>query len=155
MKSFDQSEDFETQLRQQPVREIPNEWRAEVLAAARAAAESAGDSKASPSPGILRGYFSTLYEQISALFWPSPKAWSALAVVWIGLLVLNYATAHKPEMPPLALRHPGQEILMARQEQQKLLAELLGQSPQPSVIDRPKSQDKKPRSELMLNRLPA
>ena len=83
----EENKQFEQRLSQQPVKEVPPVWRAEILAAARAA---------QPTPQVARvakhSFLSTINEQLSAVLWPHPKAWAGLAAVWVGIIVLNVST---------------------------------------------------------------
>ena len=73
-------EKFEEQLREQPFRSMPAEWRSQILSAATAECrggapvflERAGRRERRATSNILRG-----------LLWPHPVAWGALAAVWL------------------------------------------------------------------------
>ena len=76
------TEDFENQLRRTRMREVPAEWRAEVLGKVRA------------EGGGLRAEGRHLAETKPAgswwrdLLWPCPQAWGALAGVWLAIVVV-------------------------------------------------------------------
>ena len=72
----DEVEPFENRLKSQTPRQIPAEWRAEILAAARL------PEKASPPPEEI-----PFWRLIFARF---PVATGALAAVWIGLIAINF-----------------------------------------------------------------
>ncbi|MCX7010899.1 MAG: hypothetical protein NTY53_27280 [Kiritimatiellaeota bacterium] len=65
--------EFEKKLMEQPLRQTPPAWRAEILREARTAAVQ-------PS-SVVTGWRSWL--------WPAPKAWAALAACWLVLLAVN------------------------------------------------------------------
>src|SRR5206468_11388760 len=85
------TDDFEKRLQRQQPREIPPDWRTDILSAARGAARPAPRS----TLHAPRSFLSTLNHHLSALLWPSPRAWAGLAAVWLGLLVVNFGTASK------------------------------------------------------------
>lgn len=128
---------LEERLRRQPLKEIPAAWRAEVMAATRAAASTMHGSHASPSALQL------LWQRF---FWPHPKAWAALAAVWLLIVGLNLSSrepgtvARVDSEPPSALE--ARELT----KQKMLLAELIGQpatrdaEPPKTVLPRPHSQ---------------
>lgn len=72
---------IETQLGRLPLRSPPPEWRATILAAARAAAPS-------PGPGKTAGPQRRWLDCLQALLWPSPRAWAVLA--GCGLVTLTF-----------------------------------------------------------------
>lgn len=69
------TDDFEKKLQRQTLRQIPEEWRAEILAAARAPERRVAAESSIP-----------LWRLICARF---PVAWGALAGVWIALIAIN------------------------------------------------------------------
>ncbi len=66
-------DEFEKFLRHQPLRPPPENWRAEILAAAAQA----------PVKRVSKW---------TAWLWPSPYAWGALAAVWVVIFSLNAAS---------------------------------------------------------------
>jgi hypothetical protein len=132
----DEMEQFESRLRCQPVKEIPGEWRAEILAA----------TQTTSRPRPRASFLSTLSSQLSTIFWPHPKAWAGLAAVWIFILVLNFST--RDSSPQLAVKStpPSPEVIVQLKKQQRMFAELVG-SYEPKDADRQKSFSPKPRSE--------
>ena len=74
--------DFEHQLSQQPLRTPPPEWRAEILVAA---------AKISTPDWTWRDWM-----------WPSPKAWGALAAVWVFALIVDTPPSRSAASPALA-----------------------------------------------------
>ncbi len=116
------NDDFETRLQRQPLRRIPAEWRAEILAAAaeRRPAKVAGVTLASVIKSRLR-----------ELFWPAPQAWAGLAALWLVVLALNFATREAaPEMearhaPPSHLDDPKDRQRRAGKDKPVRLADHL------------------------------
>ena len=116
-------DEFENKLRGQPRREIPPEWRREILAPLR-----------------LRTEVPVSWWR--QLLWPHPAAWASLAAAWVAIFALNLAGA--PEGEPYAASKPSPDKLVAYEERQRLWAELaLDLSPRPRkpqpAIDRPRS----------------
>ncbi len=140
------SDNFEKKLQQQPLRQVPGEWRVGILAAARQASSAQHATRNRQPPCTSPSLLSTLRCQLSALLWPHPAAWAGLAAVWLMILGLNHATS---EVPPRTARRdspPSPQVFMAFQEQQRLLAELLGPREAPAA-ERPKPAVPPPRSE--------
>ena len=114
---------FEKRLQGLPQRQIPAEWRQQILSAAR----DATNPRRLPSevePSLL----SSLNLLFARLLWPHPKAWASLAAVWVLVLGLNLATrepAARPQLAQQATRPTPQLLEMLRQQQQSL-AELVG-----------------------------
>ena len=116
-------DEFENKLRAQPRREIPPEWRREIL----------GPLHRRPEAPV------SWWRQ---LLWPHPAAWASLAAAWAAIFALNLAGA--PETPSYVASKPSPDTLVAYQERQRLWAELaLDLSRQPRkplpAIDRPRS----------------
>jgi len=74
-------DDFEKRLQSQPLRQIPTEWRQELLQVAKQSVPSPADPRAS--------LLSTIISQLSTPLWFNPKAWGALAAVWIAIFALH------------------------------------------------------------------
>jgi hypothetical protein len=116
-------DEFEDKLRGQPRREIPSEWRREILAPLQQRPEA----KVS------------WWRQ---LLWPHPGAWATLAAAWVAIFALNFAGA--PEGESYAAGPSSRDALAAYQERQRLWAELaldLSQQPRKPMpaMDRPRS----------------
>jgi hypothetical protein len=140
------TDDFEQRLERQQLRQIPAEWREDILSAARQASPSIHTSRITPPVPRWRAVLSTLNSQISTLLWPCPQAWAGLAAVWLGLLAFNFATH---DAAVTAARHTtpaSPQVLVAWREQEKLLVELIG-PPEKLVAERPKVAVPRPRSE--------
>ena len=150
-------DEFEKQLSSRPMRQIPAEWRQEILSATRPASlpehappvlrsSTAEGGRATqyvcPSPSLL----SIIHHQLSTLLWPHPTAWAGLAAIWLLILGFNLATG--PSAPLVANRASpvSPQVFIAYQEQERLLAELLGPRETP-LADRPKPRPSRPRSE--------
>ena len=139
------TEDFEKRLQRQSLRQVPAEWREDILAAARqaAAAHHAPRTTRHSRPSLL----STLNAQLSAILWPHPAAWAGLAAAWLVITGLHLATGEAS--PRLARRASplSPQVCLTFREQERLLAELLGPRETP-VAERPKPTPPRPRSEL-------
>src|SRR5580704_12146780 len=78
-------DEFEQKLSRQSWRQIPAEWRGEILAAATGRGSRAGSqARAGRRP-------STLADRLATFFWPHPKAWAGLAAVWIFIIAVNFS----------------------------------------------------------------
>lgn len=131
---------FEERLRYQPPREVPAEWRNEILSTARAVGSraSAGD----PQPRL----FSTLIAQLSTVFRPHPRAWAGLAAAWVVILALQLTSREPTAVAARNMRPLSPEMLMVLRQQKLLLAELV-ERPEPRPADRPKPVSPRPRSD--------
>ena len=134
-------DDFEHRLARLPVKEIPGEWRADILSAARAAQPAPHASRLTP-----HGWLSTLNSQLSTFFWPHPKAWAGLAAVWVGIVALNFSTRDTSVMVAEKVSPPSAEVIVELRKQQKLYAELMGAN-EPREADRPKDATARPRTQ--------
>ena len=114
------TDDFEKRLRQQALRKIPAEWRAEILGAARTAS-----SPPHVSRFTLPGFLSTINHQLSTLLWPHPKAWAGLAAAWLLILTMNFYSADHTTRVAKAAPAPSPELLLALREQRRELAKLI------------------------------
>jgi hypothetical protein len=110
-------DDFEQRLQRQLLREVPVEWREDILRVARDAASSG----LAPHPSLL----SAIRHQLSTLLRPS---WAGLAAAWVVIFVLQFAA--RDSAPALAKgRAPAPpQVVAALQQQKRLLAELVGQA---------------------------
>jgi hypothetical protein len=109
-------ENFEQRLRRQPLRQIPGDWRREILASAERA----------PRPGPRASFLSTFNAQISAILWPHPKAWAGLAAVWILIFAVDFSMRDTTPVMTEKTAPPSPEIIVELKQQQRLLAELIG-----------------------------
>jgi len=127
-------DDFEERLRRQPLRELPVQWRQEILSSA---------IRAASPPRATRSQ--ALRAQLYALLWPCPQAWAGLAAIWLGLLVVNFTISAKTE---IVAQHkvPASTQMMVLREQQQILTELIEPNETPA-ISRPKRPDARPRSQ--------
>ena len=140
------TEDFEKRLERQPLRQMPGEWRQEILSAARQASipQHAPRTRHHVSPA--RSLLSTLHYQLSTILWPHPTAWVGLAAVWLVILGINLTTRDASTVLAKHAAPVSPQVIMAFQEQERLLAELIGPSEVP-VTERPKPIVPRPRSE--------
>jgi hypothetical protein len=112
-------DDFEKQLQHQPLRPVPAAWRADILKAAHAASVTPATLNRPPS------FFSTINLQLSSLLWPCPQAWAGLAAVWLVILVVNYSNRDQSEITAAKTPPPSPEMVMALQEQRRMLTRLM------------------------------
>ncbi len=126
-------DEFEKQLRQQPLRQIPEEWREEILDAARRIQD--------PQPSTSNARPTSWWRE---LLWPCPQAWAGLAAAWIAILFLNGVSREPVRTTSSQTRPHSPELMMVLREQRRLFAELIGSS---SPVEPPKTFDPRPRSE--------
>lgn len=136
-----EKEKFEQHLSHQRMRPIPAAWREEILAAAGRASQLESRTPEQSGP-------STLVARLSAFFWPHPAAWAGLAAIWILILAVDFSV--RDQTPALVERPapPSPEVIVQLQQQQRLLAELLGPR-EAGDADRSKSLAPRPRSECV------
>ena len=140
----DEMENFERRLKQQPLRQVPAEWRAEILAAAQDAKEVRY-----PSVASRHSWLSNLNAQLSALLWPHPRAWAGLAAVWILIFAVNFSIRDKAPVMAEKSTPPSPEVVAELKQQLRMLAELIGPR-EPNDADQSKSPAPRPRSERPL-----
>jgi hypothetical protein len=140
------TEDFEKRLQRLPLRQIPGEWREEILSAARQASLPEHAPRTTHHAPAPRSLLSTLIHQLSTLLWPHPTAWAGLAAVWLVILVINLTTRDASTLVAKHASPVSPQMFMAFQEQERLLSELIGTSETP-VAERPKAVPPRPRSE--------
>jgi hypothetical protein len=97
-------DEFENKLRSQPRREIPPEWRREIL-------------------GSLRGKVGVAAPWWRQLLWPHPAAWGALATLWMAVFAFHLAAG--PDTPPRARveKKADADMFLAYEERKRLWAE--------------------------------
>jgi hypothetical protein len=128
--------EFEKKLQEQKFRPMPEEWRREILSTL----PSAGSAERPRFLARLNGY-------VTALLWPNPKAWAAMATIWIGLLVIGATNnSDSTQMTKDAGPRPV-EYLRALQEQRQILALLFNEALPPA--ESPKSDRPRPRTEYI------
>ena len=133
-------DDFEKTLQRQPIRQIPTEWRAEILQAAR----SAGDRLPTLEPRAT--WLSTLNQRLAAVLWPHPRAWAGLAAAWVLIFALHFAYRDRSPAIARVTAAPSSRLVIALREQNKLLVELIGR-PEVKEADRPRPSAPQPRSQ--------
>jgi hypothetical protein len=138
-------DNFEQKLQRQPLRQIPGEWREEILREGRrTAVPEIRDADTASLPKW--SWLSTLNHQLSTLLWPHPTAWAGLAAVWILILAVDFSLRDKTPVMAEKTATPSPEVIVELRRQQRLLAELIGPR-DTSDADRSKSFVPQPRSE--------
>jgi len=129
--------EFEQKLSRQPLRQVPADWRAEILAAADVNRRE-----------VVRAFTSaaTIRLRLREIFWPAPTAWAGLAAVWIFIFAVNFSM--RDTFPRIAEKSapPSPKVMVELKKQQLLFAELMGPRETPDA-DRQKIFSPKPRSE--------
>jgi len=134
-------EQFERHLSRQPVRRVPAEWRAEILAAAR-------DAQAAQARSRVTHYslLSILKSRVSAVLWPHPAAWAGLAAAWILIAAVNFSDRDRSPGIAEDFTPPSPTMLAELKQERRMLAELMG-TREPSDADRAKPATARPRTE--------
>jgi hypothetical protein len=117
----EEMEQFERRLSRQPLRQIPAEWREEILREGRrAAAPEIGDADTASLPNW------SLVSRLSAILWPHPAAWAGLAAIWMLILAVDFST--RDQSPVVAEKSvpPSPEVMVELRQQRRMLAELIG-----------------------------
>lgn len=114
---------FEQRLREQTVRPIPDDWRSDILNAARKASVPHASPLTNRPPSWFR-----------ELLWPCPQAWAGLAVAWLLILVMHFFSSGASEVVEARSSRFGKELLAALSERRLQLAELIGtgEAPEPA-----------------------
>lgn len=133
-------EAFEKHLRRQPLREIPRDWREDILATARRAAVEVRSEKAQES------WVHALRAGIRGWLWPHPAAWGMLGACWIVIGALDFA-AREPEV--LAVGRATSMSVEAKRElkQERLMLVELSGGPEKPELDRARKPATPPRTE--------
>jgi hypothetical protein len=134
---------FERHLSRQPLRQVPAQWREEILSAASEVGTARPAVRLSDRAGhaALPGW-------LEKALWPSPAAWAGLAVIWILIFAVDFSIRDKTPVVAGKSLPPSPEMIAQLRQQQRLLAELMG----PRDIrdaDRSKSLAPRPRSECV------
>jgi hypothetical protein len=131
--------EFEQRLRRVPVKSIPNDWRAEILAAAV------------PAPAVkARGsWLGWLRARIHDVLWPHPQAWAGLAAVWVVILLLHFSQRDESPARWSNSAPPSPALLAELRQQQQWLVELLGVPAAPDA-DRPRTRSPRTQSVRIL-----
>src|SRR5688572_27806519 len=105
--------DIESELQRKPMRPLPGEWRSQILnAATRAATEDSIRSARSA------------FHWWEGAFWPSPRAWGAVAAVWIVIIGLNVMNSDPGSSAERSVIHAGGIPIRALKERAELAASL-------------------------------
>ncbi len=140
------ADDFEQRVKRQPLRQMPAEWRQEILSAARQASHLHHASRITHHVPTSPSLLSTIHHQLSSLLWPHPTAWAGLAAAWAVILGVNLTTRDASIAVAKHASPVSPQVFMAFQEQERLLTELLGPRETP-VAEQPRSRLPQPRSE--------
>ena len=160
------NDDLENRLQRQPMRELPREWRAEILAAAaaplpdghtlrgRAALPRRPEFGRSSSVALPDHEMSGLTGGNGISAWPSLRAWAALAAVWLVIFLLHFTAPDQPRLARASSPVSLQSFALLH-EQTMRMALLLGQT-DPTEADETRialPAPPKPRSEITRRQL--
>jgi hypothetical protein len=119
----EETESFEKRLKRQPLRQVPGEWREDIL---RAAGET--QSVRRPSMAIQYSFLSNLNRRLASVLWPHPVAWAALAAIWVFVFTVNYSIRDTQPVVAERIAPVSPEVMAELRQQQRLFAELAGAS---------------------------
>jgi hypothetical protein len=117
---------FIDELRRQPFKSVPPQWKTEILGAAMATkamgATACADSESKRKGPSLRAGSAWL-----EWLWPHPAAWAGLAAVWLLILGVNAVTVERSDKPTRAaiVTMPALDVQKALAAQRLMLQELL------------------------------
>jgi hypothetical protein len=110
------TDDFEKRLRQQALRKIPGEWRAEIL----------DTTKKQPCRAVVQTSWSPLnllFIPWRELIWPSRRVWSGIAAAWVVIVAVNHHDSRNPGLAGHTFTPPSPAVLMAWREQELSLTD--------------------------------
>jgi hypothetical protein len=79
------------------------------------------------------------------LIWPCRRIWTGLAAIWILIFAVNFSQ-RDPSKLMARKTPPSPQMILAFRQQEKLLAELIGQN-EPQAAEQPKTFSPRPSSE--------
>ena len=128
--------EFEKRLQQQPLRQLPSEWKKDIL---DVAAQSVQSTELQST--------STWWRE---LLWPCPQAWGALAAVWMIICGLEFAS-REPGAPQIQVADASAPTVFALYRENQLIAESSGHSTAPTPPAEPRKYFvPRPRSEIRI-----
>jgi hypothetical protein len=135
--------EFENKLKRQPLRQIPRDWREDIL---RTAQENASAAVKRREPVLIRAILIAWRELIQ----PFRYTWSGMAALWVVFWMVNarLEISDSPTRSTIGASAASQSIRLF-EEQRQALAELTGRS-DPAPAEPPRESRSKPRSERMV-----
>jgi hypothetical protein len=137
----EENESFEKRLKRQPLRQVPAEWREDIL---RVAGESQSVRRSSTAAEY--SFLSSLNRRLASVLWPHPVAWAALAAIWIFVFTVNYSIQDTQPVVAEKVAPASPEVRAELRQQQRLFAELAGASDSEDA-DRQRTYVPRPHSE--------
>jgi hypothetical protein len=101
------TDDFEQRLQRQPLRQIPSEWRRDILSAAKSTA-----ANPAPRSAFCVSFLSTINAQLSTILWPHPKAWAGLVAVWILIFAVDFSVRDATPVVAEKAAPPSPEVIV-------------------------------------------
>jgi hypothetical protein len=119
---------------------VPSAWRKEILSHAREAHHA---SRITHQDSSVWHLLWTLKQRFFPLLSPHPRAWGALAAVWVVIIAANLASRDDAGATGARATAPPPEIREMLKQQEQLLSELVGERPADA---RPKLHPARPQS---------
>jgi hypothetical protein len=139
------TDDFEKRLQQVAPRNIPAEWRLEVLRVARARSSRRQEAQ-TPVPASRHGLFAEFIHRLSLLSRPHRAAWAGLAAVWVLIMALNLSAHDRSTtVATSTITPPSPQVMAAWRAQYRELAALTDPNP-PRAPEPARNQLPQPRS---------
>ncbi|MGO8698869.1 MAG: hypothetical protein ACLQVY_14235 [Limisphaerales bacterium] len=148
--------EFEKRLQDQPMREVPSDWRARILETAssleKAVSPLRSDRSGKSRPRTARRAVPTAEGAITDALpwwrqwlWPCPRAWAGLAAAWILILGMDLAAGKGPARPADVRTALSRQELRELRQQQQMLAELIfagetAEAEPPKAVPSPRSE---------------
>jgi hypothetical protein len=102
--------------------------------------------KECPAPSGQNVAVALAFKLWRELVWPCRRTWAGLAATWLVLVVFNLTRAERNQAVAGKFSMPPAEMRLAFQEQQRLLAELVGPPPATPPAE-PRRRKPQPRSD--------
>lgn len=138
-------DDFEQRLQRVPLRPPSAAWRADILAAARAAAREMPVAEDA-------GFWWQVWREV---FVKARHVWSGMAAVWLVILLVNWSL-REPESGPVRAQLTEQDIQVAQKIQREIMVSLMepvpGEPKSPAwwLLPRSEVPEEKRRADLAL-----
>jgi hypothetical protein len=112
------------------------------------------EAAAGPAPVRRLTPIMAICEWWHDVIWPCRRIWAGLAAVWVVILAVNLSMRDNSQTMAMKSSPPSPEMIMAFQQQERLLAELIGPN-ETRNAEPPKLSLPQPRSQRRIELLTA